>query len=75
MVVSQSLFAGAVGFGLGIGVCAIIGTLLAQGGFPFRILPITPIAVGTLSLTVTTIAAMLSAWAVLRIEPAMVFKS
>lgn len=75
MVIAQAAFAGFIGFGLGLGSCTLIGSALATTGFPFRIMPYTPAAVGALSLAITCLSALLSVRAILSVEPAAVFKS
>ncbi|MDX2016728.1 MAG: ABC transporter permease [Planctomycetota bacterium] len=74
MVVAQALTAGALGYGLGMGLCCAIGAVLAPTGFPFRLMPYTPVIVAALVLAVTALAAVFSARAVLRVEPGIVFK-
>lgn len=75
MVLAQALFAGAVGFGVGLGACMLIGNALAGTGFPFRPVTAVPLSVGALSAVVAVLSALLSMRAVLRIDPAAVFKS
>ncbi len=74
MLLTQTAFSGVVGFGLGIGLCTLIGMALGTTGFPFRLMWFTPLFVGGLVVVVTLASAILSGRAVLRVEPAMVFK-
>lgn len=74
MIIAQAAFAGSIGFGVGIGTCGLIGSALATTGFPFRVLPVTLVLVGTLALAVSVLAGIGSLRAVMRLEPAIVFK-
>jgi len=74
MVIAQALFAGILGYGLGVGTCSLIGTALATTGFPFRFLSITVLIVGILAMTTATLAGLGSIRSVLRVNPALVFK-
>jgi putative ABC transport system permease protein len=75
MVLAQALSAGSIGYGLGMGLCCAIGAALEPTGFPFRLMPYTPVIVAGLVLAVTAVAAVFSVRAVLRIEPGIVFKA
>ncbi len=74
MIIAQAGIAGLSGFGLGIGTCAAVGTILASTGFPFRLMAITPVVVGVLAIGIAILAALGSLRAVVRVEPGMVFK-
>lgn len=74
MVIAQAGLAGLLGFGLGIGACGLIGSALATTGFPFRVMPITLVLVGGLALAVAVLSGVGSLRAVMRLEPAIVFK-
>lgn len=74
MIIAQASFAGLLGFGLGVGTCVLVGSALATTGFPFRLLPITPIFVGILAITIAILAAIVSLRSVLHLEPGIVFK-
>jgi putative ABC transport system permease protein len=75
MILSQAGVAAIVGFGLGLGTCAAIGTLLAGTGFPFRLMWYTPCAAAMLVGVVSIAATLLSARTVLNVEPGLVFRS
>lgn len=75
MILSQAGLAAITGFGLGLGACAAIGTLLAGTGFPFRLMWYTPCVAAALVGVVCVVATLLSARTVLNIEPGLVFRS
>jgi putative ABC transport system permease protein len=74
MIVTQSLTAGAIGLGLGIGAATIFGTLVKDSDLAFRmewwLLALTAAAV----LTISVLSAAISLRRVLTLEPAVVFK-
>jgi putative ABC transport system permease protein len=74
MVISQALFVGAIGYGLGVGGASIFGRLINGSNLafemPWPLLLISAVAVGFVCI----IAALLSIVKVLRLEPAAVFK-
>ena len=74
MILSQAGLAALVGFGLGLGSCAAIGTLLAGTGFHFRLMWYTPCVAAALVGVVCVVATLLSARTVLNIEPGLVFR-
>lgn len=74
MVFVQSGICALVGAGLGLGLCAVVGQVAAaEFDYPFRMMWFTPI-IGTLMVVVVSIvAASISAWPVLKLEPGIVF--
>jgi putative ABC transport system permease protein len=74
MVISQSLFAGAVGFGIGVGGAALFGVLIRGTTLafvmPWPLLLFSGVAVGM----VCVLSALFSVRRVLKLEPAAVFK-
>ncbi len=74
MVIAQSLFAGAVGFGIGVGGAALFGVLIKGTTLafvmPWPLLIFGGVAVGL----VCVLSALFSVRRVLRLEPAAVFK-
>lgn len=74
MVLGQSLLAGVVGYGLGIGACAGIGMLMLAHEMPFEMPWIVPVIVGALNLALCTASAWLSTAKVRRLEPGVVFR-
>ncbi len=74
MVFVQTGLCALLGTGLGLGLCATIGELLAQtADFPFRMMWFTPFLGGGMVVLVSIVAAAISARPVLRLEPATVF--
>lgn len=75
MILIQALFVGCVGFGIGIGLAALFGRATRGTELAFRMLPqllgITAVAV----IVICILASMLSILKVIRLEPAIVFKS
>ena len=75
MILTQALFAGLVGYGIGTGLAGAFSFLGRDPGaqldvfFPWHLLVASLIAI----LLVVSLASMLSIWKVLRLEPAMVF--
>jgi putative ABC transport system permease protein len=75
MIVLQAVVVGAIGYGLGVGGAAFMGwkTQGTELAFrlPWQILLMTGVAI----TIICVIAAVLSIWKVIRLEPAIVFKS
>ncbi len=75
MILLQALFVGLVGYGIGIGLAALFGRATRGTELAFRMLPqllgITALAV----VLICILASMLSILKVIRLEPAIVFKS
>jgi putative ABC transport system permease protein len=75
MVVTQALLVGAIGYGLGTGAAALFGHAIGTNTelafrLPWQVLLGTFGAIAIIS----TLAALLSLWKVVRLEPAVVFK-
>lgn len=74
MVVLQALVVGLIGYGLGVGAAAFMGQALRGTELAFR-LPWQIMAIsGVAILIICTVAAFLSLWKVVKLEPAIVFK-
>ncbi|MFZ5619709.1 MAG: ABC transporter permease [Pseudomonadota bacterium] len=73
MIFVQAGICALIGAGLGLGVCGIVGEVVARAGYPFRMMWFTPVLgiVGVLLVSVT--AAGISARPVLKLQPAVVF--
>ncbi len=64
-----------LGTGLGIGSCAVAGSLAADiAHYPFRMMWFTPLAGGAAVLLVSLVAALLSSRPVLKLQPMLVFE-
>ncbi len=73
MIFAQAGLCALVGTGLGLGLCGIAGQLAETAGYPFRIMWFTPLVGGTMVMLVCAVSAALSAWPVLKLQPALVF--
>ncbi len=75
MIVLQALLVGAIGYGLGVGMASVIGYILrdTQLAFliPWQLMVSSALAIGL----ICTLSAMISMRTVIRLEPAIVFKS
>ena len=73
MVVVQAAVCALIGTGIGLGVCALVGVVIAPLGFPFRMMWFTPVLGLAGVLLVSLTAAAISARPVLKLQPAVVF--
>lgn len=75
MIVLQALMVGAIGYGLGVGAACLFGTAASNSELAFRlpwqVLALTAGAV----LLICVGASLVSIWKVIRLEPAIVFRS
>ncbi|HLP84953.1 MAG TPA: ABC transporter permease, partial [Phycisphaerales bacterium] len=74
MVSAQASYAAVMGYGIGLGICCVLGVALRDTGFPFRLMWYTPLITFAVVLVIAMVTAMASARSVLRIEPGAVFK-
>jgi putative ABC transport system permease protein len=75
MVLLQSGICAAIGAGIGLGSCALLGEIVSQAGYPFRMMWFTPVA-GVLGVLIVSLtAAGISLRPVLRLEPSVVFSA
>lgn len=75
MVVVQALLVGGIGYGLGVGLAALFGRAIRNTELAFRFpWPLLGISFAAV-LVICVVAAVLSLRKVLRLEPAVVFKS
>ncbi|MBL8990531.1 MAG: FtsX-like permease family protein [Phycisphaerae bacterium] len=76
MIVLQSLVVGALGYGLGVGAATLFGVTAARNSeLAFRLLPHALVGTGVAVLLICVLASLLSIVKVIRLEPAIVFKS
>ena len=75
MVFIQTVTDGLIGFGVGLGAACVGGLLFARVGLAFEMPWQVPVASGMAIIVCCLIAAGLSLVRVLRLEPAIVFKS
>ena len=73
MIFVQAGLCAVLGTGLGLGLCAIIGQMAVDAGYPFRMMWFTPLIGGAMVVLVGIVAAAISIRPVLKLEPAVVF--
>lgn len=73
MIFVQTGICTLIGTGIGIGLCGLAGELVANAGYPFRMMWFTPLVGIVGVLTVSLTAAVISARPVLKLQPAVVF--
>lgn len=73
LVLTQAGVCALIGTGLGLGICAIVGPVVAAQGFPFRMMWFTTVLGAVMVFLVSVSAALISARPVLKLEPAVVF--
>lgn len=75
MIVLQALLVGVIGYGLGVGLASFVGVATRNSELAFRMpWQILAISAGAV-LLICTLSAVLAMRKVIRLEPAMVFKS
>lgn len=75
MIVLQALIVGSIGYGLGVGAATLFGRLVKGSELAFR-LPWQLLAITAVAITVICVfAALLSIRKVMKLEPAVVFKT
>jgi putative ABC transport system permease protein len=75
MLILQSLAVGFIGYGLGLGLVALLGNaVLSLGKVPFLLLWQIPVIVGVAVLVICTLSAVLGIIRIARLEPAIVFR-
>jgi putative ABC transport system permease protein len=67
-------FVGTVGYGLGVGLACVTGTIFNQGMLAFNMTWQIPVAGGIAVITCCLLAGVLGMIRVMRLEPAVVFK-
>jgi putative ABC transport system permease protein len=75
MVVVQALLAGGIGYGIGVGLSALFGTAMRGTVLAFAMLPEVLLFSATGVLLIVSIAALLGIRQVIRLDPAVVFRS
>jgi putative ABC transport system permease protein len=75
MMCLQVVTVGLIGYGLGLGAACIAGLLLARGGLAFNMSWQIPLVGGFAVLFCCVVAGILGMVRVLKLEPAVVFKS
>lgn len=76
MVLSQAMVCGATGYGLGVGFSCLLGKVLIRTtAMPYMLIGKTMMFTACAVMLVTTLAALLSAVKVMRLQPAEVFRT
>lgn len=75
MVIVQAAAAGAIGYGIGVGMAGMTGFFAGNGSLAFRMTWHVPVFAGAAILICCCLAAVISLGRVLRLEPALVFKA
>ena len=74
MILAQAGLCAVLGAGVGLGVCAVAGQILAaDADYPFRMMWFTPLIGGLAVVLVALVAAVISARPVFKLEPGIVF--
>lgn len=74
MVLLQALLAGAIGYGLGIGLAALFGIQTRGTELAFRMTWHIPAISAGAVVIICALSSLLSLWKVVRLEPAVVFR-
>jgi putative ABC transport system permease protein len=75
MLILQSVAVGFIGYGIGVGLVALLGNaVLRTGKVPFLLLWQAPVATLLAVMLISALAAVLGIWRVARLEPAIVFR-
>lgn len=75
MIILQSVVVGLIGYGLGVGIASTFAIVSRNSELAFRLLPVTLIGTGGAIVVICILASVLSMIKVIRLEPAIVFKS
>lgn len=75
MILLQALLVGLIGYGLGVGAASLFGQLTGRGELAFRLLWHTLAITGGAITFICIASAIVSIWKVIRLEPAIVFKT
>jgi putative ABC transport system permease protein len=74
MILLQALVVGLIGYGLGVGLASLFGQLAGKTELAFRLLWQTLAISGGAITVIVSLAALVSIYKVVRLEPAIVFK-
>lgn len=75
MVLMQALMVGAIGYGLGVGLAALFGMLVSNTELAFRLSGDRLVFSAVVVLVICAFSAVLSVRKVMKLEPAVVFRS
>jgi putative ABC transport system permease protein len=74
MILLQGLIVGVIGYGLGVGLASLMGSITGKTELAFRLLWQTLVITGGAVTLICLFASLLSIQKVIRLEPAVVFK-
>jgi len=74
MILLQGLIVGLIGYGIGVGLASLMGTVAGQSELAFRLLWQTLAISGIAVTLICLLASLVSIQKVIRLEPAIVFK-
>jgi putative ABC transport system permease protein len=75
MLMVQSLAVSLIGYGIGLGMVALVGNAVLQlGKVPFLLLWQLPVASLVAVIFISILSAALGIWRITRLEPAIVFR-
>ncbi len=75
MIMLQAALVGVVGYGLGVGLASRFDAVSKHSELAFRLLWQTLVITGGAVVVIAVLASLVSVWKVMRLEPAIVFKS
>ena len=75
MILLQAMMVGAIGYGLGVGGASLFGTLMRGTELAFRLTRELLFISGSAIVIIIIFSAVISIWKVMRLEPAIVFKT
>lgn len=75
MILLQALLSGGIGYGLGVGLASLFGRVVRGTELAFRMMPQILMISGAAVLFICMLSAVLSIRKVMKLEPAIVFKS
>lgn len=75
MVLVQVIVVGLLGYGIGLGMASVLGNIVADGGLAFKLVWQIPVLSGLAILSICALAGVVSLVRVLKLEPAIVFKT
>lgn len=75
MIMLQAVAVGVLGYGIGVGLAALFWFVAGQTELAFRMTPYHLYGTACAVVVICTLAAMLSLWKVMTLEPAVVFKA
>jgi putative ABC transport system permease protein len=75
MILLQAMMVGAIGYGLGVGGASLFGYLMRGTELSFRLTRELLFISGSAIVIIIIFSAVISIWKVMKLEPAIVFKT